>query len=195
MERRWWIERLLPKIRRRSYIRDIVTGSMYRISDIRGNTSISDMRTEIDTMRALARDSQINTALSYYATDATTPNTAGQIIWATDVEGSTSKVAEIINDLFKRWKVNKYARDHILELATIGNLYIPTTDMFKEYPEGQNVQYGVALDNNTMVDEEFDIIPSTKIPPEDVVHFISRAKHNSFFFGWTSRKLLSRGTR
>lgn len=182
MERRWWIERLLPKIRRRSYIRDIVTGSMYRISDIRGNTSISDMRTEIDTMRALARDSQINTALSYYATDATTPNTAGQIIWATDVEGSTSKVAEIINDLFKRWKVNKYARDHILELATIGNLYIPTTDMFKEYPEGQNVQYGVALDNNTMVDEEFDIIPSTKIPPEDVVHLWLKGKPEGYIY-------------
>ena len=43
-------------------------------------------------MRALARDSQISTALSYYATDATTTNTAGEIIWAT-ADGS-DKAAE-----------------------------------------------------------------------------------------------------
>lgn len=152
-----------------SWLRSVVTGSLYRVSDVRGDSSFSDIRTQIDTMRALARDSQISTALSYYATDATTCNTAGKIIWATPVDKQNSEVADIVNALFDRWNVTQYARDHILELATIGNLYMPTTYLYKEsaYP---NVRTGVVLDNNTILEEDFDIVPSSKIPPESIVH-------------------------
>lgn len=150
-----------------SFLRNVVAGSFYKVSDIRGNTDINDIRTKIETMRALAQDSQVSTALSYYATDATTTNTKGQIIWATSEDHP--EIATIINSLFKKWKINSYARDHILELATVGNLYIPTTYMYHEYA-GSSVKMGVSLDNNTIVDEEFDIIPSYKIPPEDIVH-------------------------
>ena len=76
---------------------------MYRISDMRGNTSLADIKTQIDTMRALARDAQISTALSYYATDATTVNTDGQIIWAVPRDKNSADGAEIINKLFDRW--------------------------------------------------------------------------------------------
>jgi len=142
---------------------------LYRVSDIRGNTSVSDIRTQIDTMRALANDSQISTALSYYATDATTTNTAGDIIWATSVDDNSKDVAEVVNELFKRWNVATYARDHIVELATIGNLYIPTTYLYKEIAQPY-VRKGVVLDNNTIREEEFDIVPSYKIPPESIIH-------------------------
>ena len=145
------------------------------MSDIRGNSDFADIQTQINTMRAVARDSQISTALSYYATDATTMNTAGQIIWATSVDDRSSEVAEIVNELFKRWNVNNYARDHILELATIGNLYIPTTLLYNQ-PSGDTIHKGVVLDNNTIVNEEFDIIPSTQIPPENIVHLWQQGK-------------------
>lgn len=164
-----WISRWMPQTKKRSYLRDIVTGSLYRVSDIRGNTDISDIHTQIDTMRALARDSQISTALSYYATDATLMNSEGQIIWATPIDKSYEGVAEIVNALFARWNINSYARDHILELATIGNLYIPTTGMYK-LQSNSTTRQNVALDNNTIADEDFDIIPSYKIPPEDIIH-------------------------
>lgn len=160
----------MPKsVKRRSYLRDIVTGSLYRISDIRGNTDLADIQTQIDTMRALARDSQISTALSYYATDATVMNSDGQIIWATPVDDAHADVAEVVNALFKRWNINSYARDHILELATIGNLYIPTTEMYKD-SSSSNSREKIALDNNTIPDSTFDIIPSYKVPPEDIIH-------------------------
>ena len=170
-----WYNKLLSRRsnlqKQPSWLQTLVTGSLYRISDIRGNSSFADIRTQIDTMRALARDSQISTALSYYATDATTTNTAGEIIWAT-ADGSdkaAEEAANIINGLFKRWEVSKYARDHILELATIGNLYIPTTYLYKE--DGQPyTRQRVALDNNTIPESDFDIIPSYKIPPESIVH-------------------------
>lgn len=168
-----WIDRLVPSrsklLDARSWIRSVISGSLYRVSDIRGNTSVADIKTQIDTMRALARDSQISTALSYYATDATTTNTAGEIIWATGVDDKSKDVAEVINALFKRWDVNNYARDHILELATVGNLYIPTTYLFKESAQTYTRQ-GVVLDNNTILEDEFDIVPSYKIPPESIVH-------------------------
>ena len=167
-----WMKRLLPSKHKyqqeHSWLRTVVTGGLYRMSDIRGNADFADIKTQIDTMRAVARDSQISTALAYYATDATTVNTAGQIIWAT-AEPENEEVAEIVNELFKRWNVNMYARDHILELATVGNLYIPTTLLYAP-PANMATQKGVVLDNNTIPNPEYDIIPSTQIPPEDIVH-------------------------
>ena len=168
-----WVQKLLkPRSNKNqnSWIRSFIAGSMYRMSDMRGDTDIATIKTQIDVMRALARDSQVNTALSYYATDATTVNTAGQIIWATSDD---KNCAEIINTLFKRWKVNDYARDHILELATIGNLYIPTTNLYREEPSKTRASIGVVLDLNSVPDPDFDIIPSSKVPPEDVVHLYS----------------------
>ena len=95
------MSRLLDKLNKNitkhdavSYIRSIVTGSVFRTTDTRGNTSITDIKSKIDTMRGLARDSQIATALSYYATDATTTNTSGQILWATSCLLYTSDAAD-----------------------------------------------------------------------------------------------------
>lgn len=163
-------ERLFPKpVPKPSYLRSVTTGSFYKISDLRTNSDIANIKSQIDTMRALARDSQISTALSYYATDATVTNTDGDVIWASPLDENTKNVAEIINSLFKRWNVNEYARDHILELATIGNLYIPTTDLYKDFADS-NVRVNVALDNNTIPNSAYDVVPAYKIPPETLVH-------------------------
>ena len=132
-------------------------------------------------MRALARDSQISTALNYYATDATTPNTSGDIIWATPIDEQNAKVAEIINECFKRWKVNDYARDHILELATIGQIYMPTTEVYREPGKHQNRNL-VSLDDNTLVNTDYDIIPSYMIPPEDIVHLWHQGEPQGFIY-------------
>lgn len=176
-----WVDRLLPKRVRTSWVRNAVGGSLYRISDIRGNTSIADIKTQIDTMRALARDSQISTALSYYATDATTTNTAGKIIWAVAKDKKNAKVADIINTMFDRWQINKYARDHILELATIGNLYLPTTQFYNEVAGSQS-KGKIALDNNTILDNDFDIVPSSMIQPEEVVHVWYRGNPEGYIY-------------
>lgn len=166
-----------------SFLRGIVSGTLYKVSDIRGATSLKDIQTQIDTMRALARDSQISTALSYYATDATTTNSTGQIIWATAKDKNNKEVADIINALFTRWNVNTYARDHILELATIGNLYIPTTYLYREEGQDTNSNEGkVALDSNTIPDENFDIIPAYTIPPEDVLHLWYQGKPEGYIY-------------
>lgn len=176
-----WYERLMPKSRIRdiSWLRSLVSGSFFKLSDIRANTSLSDIQTQIDTMRALARDSQISTALAYYATDATIPNSDGRIIWAVPVDEASKEVADVVNQCFDRWNVNGYARDHILELATIGNLYIPTTYMYKSHV-GDSRAYGVALDHNTIKDDEYDIVPSTMVPPEDVVHLYYKGKPEGY---------------
>lgn len=161
-----------------SWLRSLVAGSLYRVSDMHTDTDIADIKTQIDTMRALSKDSQISTALSYYATDATTMNSSNQIIWATSDD---SDLASIINSLFKRWKINEYARDHILELATIGNLYIPTTGMYKKETQS-NSRQKVAIDNNTIADIQFDIIPSTKICPEDVIHLYYHGEPQGYIY-------------
>lgn len=149
-----------------SYVRMVVSGTFFRMSDLRNNSDIATIKTKIDVMRALAQDSQVSTALSYYATDATQTNASGQVIWATS---EVSGLATTINTLFTHWDVNTYARDHILELATYGNFYMPTTDMYKEMSR-RTVQYGIALDNNTIPSLDFDIVPAYKIDPENIVH-------------------------
>lgn len=171
------------KQKKTSFIRSLVTGSLYRMSDIRGNTSLADIHTRIDTMRALARDSQISTALSYYATDATTTNSLGQIIWATPVDESSKEVADIINEKFKQWNINSYARDHILELATIGNLYIPTTQMYKKDGEPRSGRrQKVAIDNNTILCDDFEVIPAYKIDPEEIIHLWREGKPEGYMY-------------
>ena len=84
--------------KQKSYLRYVASGSFIRLSDARGITSVNDIRSVIQTMRNLAKDSQISTALSYYATDCTVPNSSNQIIWATS-EDEDGKVADFINKL------------------------------------------------------------------------------------------------
>lgn len=175
MARTRFFDYLFPKEEKKPWLQSVVTGSLYRLSDIRSNSDFQTIKTQIQTMRALAQDSQIATALSYYATDATVTNQEGNVIWADPIDDNSKEVANIVNDLLKRWDVNAYARDHILELATVGNLYIPTTDMYKDAGESSR-RMNIALDNNTILNEEFDIIPSYKIDPETVVHLYQIGK-------------------
>ena len=177
-----WYDKIIKKSnnnKRRSTFRSILGGSLYKISDVRDNTSIADIHTQIDTMRAMANDSQISTALNYYATDSTVPNSDGRIIWATSRDENCKEVAEIINGLFTTWQVDKYARDHILELATIGNLYIPTTDLYKE-PGGGRSQEKIALDNNTIPNDDFSIVCCYKILPETIIHLWFRGEPQGY---------------
>lgn len=180
-----WYTKLLPNrfgSNKKSWLRSVVAGSLYRTSDLRSNTTFSDIKTQIDVMRAMTRDAQVQTALSYYATDATTANSSGQIIWATATEKKYDEVADIINTLFRKWKVNNYARDHILELATVGNLYIPTTDLYKGAGGASSRNFNVALDFNQMKDETFEIVPSTKLPPEQVIHLWKEGQPCGFIY-------------
>lgn len=180
-----WYNKIITKQKKKkttSFLRNIIGGSIYKISDVRGNTSLSDIHTQIDTMRAMAADSQISTALNYYATDSTVANSDGRIIWATSRDSKNKEVADIINGLFDRWQVNKYARDHIIELATIGNLYIPTTDLYKEEGDSTYNQEKVAIDNNTIPTDDFDIVCSYKVPPENIVHLWYHGRPEGYIF-------------
>ena len=179
-----WFQRLFtPQKPRISRLRSSVAvgGSIYKISDLRTNTDIEDIRTQIQVMRALARDSQVSTAISYYATDATTPNTAGDIIWATATEPKFQKVADIVNECFKRWNINNYVGEHIVELITVGQVYMPTTVMYRDPGENQRRNL-TALDKNTLVDPDYDIIPSYMIPPEDIVHLWYRGVPKGYVY-------------
>lgn len=184
MANKWFEKFVTPKKKHNnnvSFLRKLVAGALYKISDLHVSDDYADIKNLIQGMRELAKDSQVATALSYYATDATTPNTNGDIIWATAGEDGKKDVADIVNALFSRWEINKYVRDHILELATIGNLYMPTTDLYRPY--GNNISADkISLDTNTIQDLEFDIVPSYKLPPEDVLHLWDKGRPEGFIY-------------
>lgn len=176
----WFKKLTTPKVdRKNTLLQSMALGTFFKMSSLRGENDLTTIKNIIDAMRALAEDSQIATALSYYATDATTPNASGKIIWATSLNENDSTVADIINTKFLQWDLNAYARDHILELATYGNLYLPTTDM---YHVDNSTRYGVALDHNTIVDESFEVIPSHILQPEDVVHLWYQGQAKGFIY-------------
>ena len=181
---KWYDKFAFPKLRKPkngSLLRSVLGGSLYKVSDLHTDDAYSDIKTLIQAMRSLAEDSQVATALSYYATDATIPNTNGDIIWATEGDDGNKDAVDIINTLFKRWDLNRYARDHILELATIGNLFIPTTDLFKSDGSPTSIDKA-ALDVNMIPDEGFDIIPSYKLPPDNTLHLWRRGKPSGFIY-------------
>ena len=105
-----FFRRLFPKKENASFLRNVLnsitTGYLYKPSEIRGSSSVASIKTVIDTMRALTRDSQISTALSYYATDATITNGDGRIIWAVAKSEKDKDAAKIVNTLLKRWNVD-----------------------------------------------------------------------------------------
>lgn len=163
-----------PYVGKKSWLRYVISGTFPRPQDLNRSSVLHDIESKINTMRALATDSQISTALSYYATDSTVANSSGQIIWATS---EVKEVADAINSLFKSMRINNYIRDHILELATIGNLYIPTTDFYRS---NESRRVGVALDNNTIIDDDFGIIPAYKIAPERTLHLWYQGEPQGF---------------
>lgn len=184
MAGKWFEKFAVPKKKNNkivSFLRSMTTGSFYRVSDLHVNDDFADIRNLIRGMRELAKDSQVSTALSYYATDATTPNTNGDIIWATEGDDGNKEAVEIINALFKRWQINKYVRDHILELATIGNLYMPTTDLFRDYGNRAAAEK-ISLDSNTIQDLGYDIVPSYKLSPEDTLHLWSKGVAKGYIY-------------
>lgn len=162
---------------RSSFIRMLQSGSFIKMSEVRSCKSWTDIKNVVTTMRALAMDSQISMALSYYATDATTTNSMGQIIWATSEE---SKVADFINDMFRNMRINSYARSHILELATYGNMYMPTSLMYAE--NVSQTQTNVVLDNNTIPNKDFRLIPSSIISPDEIIHIWEDGEPNGFIY-------------
>ena len=172
------MRQITRKDEQKSFLRFVTSGTLIKNSRFYGNSDIADIHNLIEAMRNLADDSQISTALSYYATDSTVPNSSGDIIWATSDDPD---IANIINALFRRLKVNNYVRDHILELATVGNLYIPTTDLYREVAEGIS-QHGVVLDNNTIPDNTYDIVPSYKIPPENILHVWDKGEPTGYIY-------------
>ena len=176
-----WFQKLTTKRpdRSQTLLRKLTSGSFFKPSNLRGDNDLTTIKNIIDAMRALAEDSQIATALSYYATDATTANNAGQTIWATSKDQKDTTVADIINTKITQWNLNAYARDHILELATYGNLYLPTTDM---YHKDAFKRVGVALDHNTIEDESFEVVPSHNIQPEDVIHLWYQGKPQGYIY-------------
>ena len=181
-----WLDKLLRRSKavekekqfNRSFLRQLVAGSFYKVSSIKGDSSFHTIKTQIDTMRALASDSQIATALAYYATDATTPNSSGQIIWATAIDEKFTEAADIINTKFKEWDLNRYARDHIIELATIGNLYLPTTKYYRT--AGSTGRDLVSLDGNTIRDDSYEIVASTKVDPQTCLHLWQQGRPKGY---------------
>lgn len=174
-----WIDKLLKRPERKRHWYGFVSSGK-TLHDAWTSKQARDISDKIKMMDALVQDSQISTALSYYATDATVPNSDGNIIWAVPQDGCTEDAANAVNDLFARWNINEYARSHILQLATYGNLYIPTTKLYNDDVSGRQV--GVMIDNNTFRDEKFDIVPSTKLKPDHVLHLWYRGEPSGYLY-------------
>ena len=59
-KKRSWVSKLLHvNDKGPSWLHELVTGSLFRVSNMRNEESINTIKSKIDTMRALAEDAQI----------------------------------------------------------------------------------------------------------------------------------------
>lgn len=144
----------------------ILAGTLTELSEIRLTASqLQERRTAYNAMTQLKTDSIIGPTLEIYATNATTPNLLGDVIWA---EPSTSdeisaQAAEAANSRIKAWELDWRAYKHMIELVCYGNLYLKTS----EYVTPRDSLHVVNL-NQRNPNTHWDVLPGAAIAPSDI---------------------------
>lgn len=157
----------------------ILTGQLTELSEIRMTASqLQERRTAYNAMCQLQQDAIMGPTFEVYATNATTTNLAGDVIWAepTNPDDPMSVIAaKAANERIAAWELNWRAYKHILELITHGNLYLKTTEYMKP------------VDNNTVINlnernpnRHWDLLPGSAIEPGDIYELAEDGKSVGF---------------
>lgn len=145
----------------------VLTGALTELNQIRMTASqLQERRTAVNAMAQLQSDAIMGPTFEVYATNATTTNIHGDVIWAEAQAGSEDLGAAAMkaaNACIKRWELNWRAYKHMVELITYGNLYLKTT----EYVEPVDGMHVVRL-NQRNPNKPWDLIPGAAIDPGDI---------------------------
>lgn len=158
--------RVEPNPEKKDLDYQILTGALTELNEIRMTASqLQERRTAYNAMAQLQSDTIIGPTLEIYATNATTPNLLGDVIWAEPVSGDdlSAQAAEAANARIKAWQLNWRAYKHMIELICYGNLYLKTTEYTKPV-DGMRV---VSL-NQRNPNTHWDILPGSAISPGDI---------------------------
>jgi len=157
----------------------ILTGQLTELSEIRMTASqLTERRTAYNAMTQLQADAIMGPTFEVYATNATTTNIAGDVIWAEPAQPNdpvATIAAQAANNKIKDWQLNWRAYKHILELVTYGNLYLKTTEYVK--PSDNNAVVNL---NNRAPNSHWDLLPGSAIAPGDIYELSEDGKSVGF---------------
>ena len=145
----------------------ILSGTLTNLDDIRltGN-QLQERRTAYNAMSQLQQDAIMGPTFEIYATNATTTNSSGKVIWAepADAGDDLCKAAtEAANARIEAWGLDWRAYWHIKEIICFGNLYLKTT----EFVAPTDSVHVVNL-NKRNPNKPWDLLPGAAITPGDI---------------------------
>lgn len=157
----------------------ILAGTLTELDQIRLTASqLQERRTAYNAMTQLQSDTIMGPTFEIYATNATTANSAGDVIWAEPADGEdelTAIATQAANERIKEWELNWRAYKHMIELVCYGNLYLKTT----EYLPPVDNMHVVNL-NKRNPNERWNLLPGLAIPPGDIYELSEKGKSIGF---------------
>lgn len=163
----------------RSDLRDleylVLSGTLTELNEIRLTASqLNDRRVAYNCMVQLQSDAIMGPTFEIYATNGTSTNMQGDVIWA-EPEDTTDEIcalaSEAANKLIRGWGLNWRAYKHLYELICHGNLYLKTTEYIKPYDTSHVINL-----NQRNPNKKWDVIPGSAIPPGDIYELTENGK-------------------
>ena len=157
----------------------ILNGTLTQLDDIRLTASqLQERRTSYNAMAQLQSDTIMGPTFEIYATNATSTNMAGDVIWAEPLDGGDDlcKIAtQAANERIKEWELNWRAYKHIYELICYGNLYLKTTEYIPPIDNSHVVNL-----NKRNPNSRWNILPGSAVPPGDIYELAEKGQSIGF---------------
>lgn len=171
------------RVQKQEDVRDIdykiLTGVLTELNEIKLTAAeLSERRTAYNAMVQLQSDAIMGPTFEIYATNATTTNLAGDVIWAEPAQSADKScilATEAANRMIQEWELNSRAYKHIIELITHGNLYLKTTEFVKPIDS----QHVVNL-NQRNPNKRWNLLPGDAIYPGDIYELAEKGESVGF---------------
>ena len=145
----------------------ILTGQLTDLDEIRLTAAqMQDRRTAYAAMKQLQLDAIMGPTFEIYATNATTTNAEGKVIWAEPTDASDEVAvlaAKAANARVAAWELDWRAYGHIKEIVCYGNLYLKTSDFIEPTDNTHVVNLNMRNPN-----KPWDILPGAAVHPGDI---------------------------
>ena len=167
------------RVEKKEDVRDldyrVLSGTLTELDQIRMTAAeLQERRTRYNAMQQLQSDAIMGPTFEVYATNSTSTNLEGKVIWAVpkNESNSTSKIAsKAANQIIEEWELNWRAYKHIYEIICQGNLYLKTT----EYLNPTDSQHIVNL-NQRNPNKRWNLIPGSAVHPGDIYELAENGK-------------------
>ena len=167
------------RVEERKDVRDIdyrvLNGTLTELDQIRMTAAeLQERRTKYNAMIQLQSDAIMGPTFEVYATNSTSTNLEGNVIWAVPKDNANQMgrlAAKAANKMIEEWELNWRAYKHLYEIICQGNLYLKTT----EYLNPTDGQHVINL-NQRNPNKRWNLLPGSAVHPGDIYELAENGK-------------------